>query len=485
MQANALKKREVSPPQHQPKSKKARSERPARPVTSVLPLLYMEMVAEESLDPQLMNEEPVPVERRAPLHPRGYMRLPAIEVQWYVTGNIVVFAEGAEVSFPQDLPLRYGADFLPIGPPTRYKIPIPMMLTTSFEMRNNPPAAPHVRRNVYVPPKLREEGAPLFQDVVVDEDEDDDDGLHRHWPLLYSTGQLLDGQSSSEFEENYDTPDESEDNATKHCWKARCEKEKRQTAAHRQEHEGKEKKECQQVAGDTPNRWETVKVNGRFERGNAFNGSLGPEFYYSCPFNWVFVELEVQAVTYAERAGEYFSPSMRLYEVVPRGMPMNPEELRQLVLFMRGHAKNTPPYDRVMPQRILMELDHIVHAVSLDLWDRTMQASQAFPGLSQDLRERILPHNDAWRWVSWSLNPQARVGNPSNLNQGAGLQPVPASWGLDIDKWCRYILHHGYPGSPNSSQEWQWTSPSESKGVQPLDMPLVGHCALPKQGLNS
>ncbi|KAG6806721.1 hypothetical protein H0H92_010272, partial [Tricholoma furcatifolium] len=140
---------------------------------------------------------------------------------------------------------------------------------------------------------------------------------------------------------------------------------------------------------------------------------------------------------------------MSLYEVVPRGMPMNPEELRQLVLFMRGHARNTSPYYRVMAQRMLMELDHIICAVPPDMWDCTMQASQAFPGLREDLRERILPHNKAWTWVSWDLNPQARIGNPSNLNQGVGLQPVPALRGLDIEEWCRYILHHGYPGSPN------------------------------------
>ncbi|KAG6823109.1 hypothetical protein H0H92_011354, partial [Tricholoma furcatifolium] len=225
--------------------------------------------------------------------------------------------------------------------------------------------------------------------------------------------------------------------------------EKRRAAARRQEQEGKDKRERRQDAGDTPNGWETVVMNGRHERGNAFNGLLGPEFYYSRPFNRVFIGLEAQAAAHAERAGEYFSPSMRLYEVAPRGMPMNPEEVRQLVLFMRGHARNTPPYDRVMAQRMLMELDRITQAVPPDMWDRTMQAIQAFPGLAQDFRERILPHNEAWHRVSWGLDPRARVGNPSNPNQGAGLQPVPASRGLDIDEWCRYILHHGYPGSPN------------------------------------
>ncbi|KAG6806084.1 hypothetical protein H0H92_012746, partial [Tricholoma furcatifolium] len=351
------------------------------------------MVAEESIDPQPMEEEMAVAERQAPLRPRGYVRLPQMAVQWYVTGNMAVFAEGVEVSFPQDLPRRAGADVLPVGPMTRYEIPVPLTPTTSFETRNNPPAPPRVRRNVYVPPEQREEGAPLFQDVVVEEGDDDDDD---------------DGRSSSEFEGNYDTPDESEDDATKRRRRARGAKEKRRAAARRQEQEGKDKRERRQDAGDTPNGWETVVMNGRHERGNAFNGLLGPEFYYSRPFNRVFIGLEAQAAAHAERAGEYFSPSMRLYEVAPRGMPMNPEEVRQLVLFMRGHARNTPPYDRVMAQRMLMELDRITQAVPPDMWDRTMQAIQAFPGLAQDFRERILPHNEAWHRVSWGLDPQAR-----------------------------------------------------------------------------
>ncbi|KAG6806981.1 hypothetical protein H0H92_009279 [Tricholoma furcatifolium] len=284
------------------------------------------------------------------------------------------------------------------------------------------------------PLPLREEGAPLFQDVVVEEGNDNDND---------------NGRLSSEFEGNYDTPDESEDDATKCHQRAREEKERRQIAARHQEQEGKDKKERWQDAGDTLNGWETVIMNGQHEHGNTFNGLSGPEFYYSWPFNRVFIGLEVQAAAHAEHAGEYFSSSMQLYEVVPWGMPMNPEEVRQLVLFMRGHARNTPPYDRVMAQRMLMELDHIMQAVPPDMWDRTMQAFQAFPGLAQDFRERIIPHNEAWHRVSWGPDPQARVGNPSNLNQGAGLQPVYVSRGLDIDEWCRYILHHGYPGSPN------------------------------------
>ncbi|KAG6827064.1 hypothetical protein H0H92_013355 [Tricholoma furcatifolium] len=133
------------------------------------------------------------------------MHLPWIQVQWYITGNMAVFAEGVEVGFSQDLPRRSGADVLPIGPPTRYEIPVPMMPMASFETRNNPPAPPRVKRNLYVPPEQREEGAPLFQDVVVEEGDDNDDD---------------DGQSSSELEGNYDTPDKSEDNITRHRQRA-------------------------------------------------------------------------------------------------------------------------------------------------------------------------------------------------------------------------------------------------------------------------
>ncbi|KAG6806655.1 hypothetical protein H0H92_010496 [Tricholoma furcatifolium] len=208
-QADALKKREVSPPQQQPKQKKARAERPARPAgsTYAAPLPYTEMAAEESIDPQPMEEMAV-AERQAPLHPRGYVRLPQMAVQWYVTGNMAVFAEGVEVSFLQDLPQRAEADVLPVGPMTQYDIPVPLAPTASFETRNNPPAPPRVRRNVYVPPEQREEGAPLFlfQDVVVEEGDDDDDD---------------DGRSSSEFNGNYDTPNESEEDATKRRRRAR------------------------------------------------------------------------------------------------------------------------------------------------------------------------------------------------------------------------------------------------------------------------
>ncbi|KAG6823742.1 hypothetical protein H0H92_009169, partial [Tricholoma furcatifolium] len=119
-QADALKKREVSPPQQQPQSKKAQSDRPARPAagnTMSLPLPYTEMAAEDSLDPQPMMEEPAPVERQAPLRPRGYTHLPRMEVQWYVTGNMAIFADGVEVGFPENLPRRSGADVLPLGAP--------------------------------------------------------------------------------------------------------------------------------------------------------------------------------------------------------------------------------------------------------------------------------------------------------------------------------------------------------------------------------
>ncbi|KAG6807856.1 hypothetical protein H0H92_006196 [Tricholoma furcatifolium] len=169
----------VSPPQQQPKQKKVRAEHPAHPAgsTSAAPLSYSEMAAEDSIDPQPMEEELAVVERQVPLRPRRYVRLPQIAIQWYVTGNMAVFAEGVE-------------------------IPVPLTPTASFETRNNPPTPPQVRRNVYVPPKQREEGAPLFQDVMVEEgkgkDYDDDDG-----------------RSSSEVEGNYETPDESEDDATK------------------------------------------------------------------------------------------------------------------------------------------------------------------------------------------------------------------------------------------------------------------------------
>ncbi|KAG6808101.1 hypothetical protein H0H92_005383 [Tricholoma furcatifolium] len=125
-QADTLKKREVSPLQQQPKQKKVHAERPARPAgsTSVAPFPYSKMAAEDLIDPQPMEEELAVVERQTPLRPRGYVQLPQIAVQWYVTGNMAVFAEGVEVSFPQDLPRRSEADALPVGPLTRYEIPV-------------------------------------------------------------------------------------------------------------------------------------------------------------------------------------------------------------------------------------------------------------------------------------------------------------------------------------------------------------------------
>ncbi|KAG6822777.1 hypothetical protein H0H92_012626 [Tricholoma furcatifolium] len=253
-QADALKKREVSPPQQQPKQKKAHAERPARPAgsTYAAPLPYTKMAAEESILSLWKRKW----RSQRGRHPSAHEDMYGCP-RWPYNGNMAVFTEGVEVSFSQDLPRRAEADVLPVGPMTRYEIPVPLTPTASFETRNNPPVPPRVRRNVYVPPEHREEGAPLFQDVVVEEGDDDDDD---------------DGRSSSEFEGNYDTPDESEDDATKRCRRARGEKEKRRAAARRQEQEGKDKRERRLDAGDTPNGWETIVMDGQYER------TLGREF---------------------------------------------------------------------------------------------------------------------------------------------------------------------------------------------------------------
>src|SRR6202789_1140776 len=114
--------------------------------------------------------------------------------------------------------------------------------------------------------------------------------------------------------------------------------------------------------GRIPNGMGIIMVGQTPERNNAFHGMLSRNFYYSARTNMVFSgQTAVHAARYKlDSTRSYFpDPHRRLYTVAPRGLPMNPREVRQLVVLVTAthHAR----IDRVEGFRLLSELRRLAH----------------------------------------------------------------------------------------------------------------------------
>ncbi|KAG6807468.1 hypothetical protein H0H92_007352 [Tricholoma furcatifolium] len=138
-----------------------------------------------------------------------------------------------------------------------------------------------------------------------------------------------------------------------------------------------------------------------------------------------------------------------MYEAAPRGLPMAPAEVSALAKIATGKRRDATDMDRVYAHRMLEEFDRITKAVRRDMRDRSMQTIRT----TKEWRYNIPPNCPdcpAWRRVTWDISRSAQTSRDlTGKTRGAGLTMVEGKHALNITKWCQYIMHHCYPGSPN------------------------------------
>jgi hypothetical protein len=84
--------------------------------------------------------------------------------------------------------------------------------------------------------------------------------------------------------------------------------------------------------GCIPDGLGVILIGSRHERDNSFWNTLGRHFYYSGLNNCVYAgKTAATAADYEGRYNTAYGPTMtrRLYSILPRGLPMNPHEVKR------------------------------------------------------------------------------------------------------------------------------------------------------------
>ncbi|KAF5379172.1 hypothetical protein D9615_006027 [Tricholomella constricta] len=201
--------------------------------------------------------------------------------------------------------------------------------------------------------------------------------------------------------------------------------------------------------GRIPDTIGVLHINGTPERHNAFGGLLHRRLYWSPYSNTVFASQSASRALEYEREHKtaFNATGSPLYKCAPRGFPMSPRDIRNLVQFRDDNFNMDT--ERVEAHYLLWDFYRIASRYAEPHRDRTMkfilQREYFDPAHKPSIRD------DA-AWTRPVLPPPAGVLSTSARNprtRGAGL-PIPSvSQALDFNVWGQYIVHHGRPGLDN------------------------------------
>ncbi|KAG6882548.1 hypothetical protein C0992_011384, partial [Termitomyces sp. T32_za158] len=188
------------------------------------------------------------------------------------------------------------------------------------------------------------------------------------------------------------------------------------------------------------------------ERSNWFyGGALDSHFYYSRLMNTVFVSDEAIAAKTAEegRGERYRHPSIELNKVVPRGFPMNPQQLRKLRALAQTHRKSMTV--RIEAYYLMREFQRISLNHFPAVRDRTMalvctpEYDHIMPPLdlsSRHMNIAVMPTPEGYlRW-------KERSGRPFFTLAGFDSEGVRHTF--DLERLAQNLLYFSRPGMQNS-----------------------------------
>ncbi|KAF8873435.1 hypothetical protein BD779DRAFT_1477018 [Infundibulicybe gibba] len=173
--------------------------------------------------------------------------------------------------------------------------------------------------------------------------------------------------------------------------------------------EGKQRHEKYEKSqpGQIPDAIGVIKnnSNGQFERDNWLRGSSDPEFYYSRISNTVYVGPQAQVAATSEglEVPSQHIPTTAVYYKAPRGFPMNPQQVIDILKLIR--ETKVSPRERVEVFRLIREFS---------------QRDLAMHKVLEDY-----PY------------------------QQAGVSQLHEDQTLNIDTWAQYIVHHWRRGGDN------------------------------------
>ncbi|KAG6822984.1 hypothetical protein H0H92_011833, partial [Tricholoma furcatifolium] len=316
----------------------------------------------------------------------------------------------------------------PVGPVAELATSRQLTQTLQYATQNNFDSVTHSLYPALLPTDAITDA---IQGEGPGEDDDDDDGFE------------------SNSDGAYDTPSEPETRAQRNIREAKKAKQGRRRETEKAQKAAFDRKWDSKNPGTTPSGWMTKYVGGRYERSNSFNGMLHPEFYWDSDSNIVFVGYEARNAVEAFKQGQQYRSNLRMYEAAPRGMPMAPAEVSALARIATGKRRDATDMDKVYAHRMLDEFDRITKAVGRDMRDRSMQAIRTTNEWKYNVPPNC-PDCPAWKRVTWDISRSAQMSRDlTGKTRGAGLPMVEGKHALNITKWCQYIMHHCYPGSPN------------------------------------
>ena len=199
--------------------------------------------------------------------------------------------------------------------------------------------------------------------------------------------------------------------------------------------------------GRVPDGMGVVTVGQYLERDNAFHGLLTRHFYHSPYSNRVYAGRTALAAQRAEARNDEVhlpDPSRRLYKVANRGLPMNPQEIDDLVALVNHH--HGAPIDKAEGYLLLRELRRIS---ALSVAGRRDRAMALILGDEYNAPAFVAPYPSGHPiWDHEPLTPESS-DTPPSCRTSPGI-PIPdAGQPFALAAWARYILYHGRPGTPN------------------------------------
>ncbi|KAG6894585.1 hypothetical protein C0992_005502 [Termitomyces sp. T32_za158] len=296
--------------------------------------------------------------------------------------------------------------------------------------------------------------APLtaYESAVLAKDTRSNDDVEGRLPTMASLGLEEPSDESDYGGQAEDTPSEGETPANHRLRLARNKKK-----AARSEHEAARQKKVdrdreEQATGRIPEGLGVFADGMAIKRSNWFyGGALDSHFYYSRLTNTVFVSDEAIAAKIAEEdQGErYHHTLIELSKVVPRGFPMNPQQLRKLRALAQTHRKSMTV--RIQAYYLMREFQRISRNHLPAIRDQTMalvctpEYDHIMPPLdlsSQHMNLAVMPMPDGYlRWKD-------RSGRPFFTLAGFNSEGVQHTFNLD--RLAQNLLYFSRPGMQNS-----------------------------------
>ena len=183
------------------------------------------------------------------------------------------------------------------------------------------------------------------------------------------------------------------------------------------------------------------------ERDNSFRGMLSNMFYWSPLTNTVFTgELAHDAAALERRVRRPFFPptGSQLYKRIPRGLPMNPQEVDDLVTFINNSRK--PVWERAMGYKLMAQLLTIANRIAPSERDRSMVHL-----LKVEVMGRVIQpasnEDDVWKDEPVPP-PEGILSVPPNYSTAGSRVGTPED-PFDFKQVIRHLSIHCRPGGRN------------------------------------